>query len=257
LAYADDAALLSDDLEAAGRKFQRFKTSSQHVGLQVNTKKTFFMAVGTPDDAPTPDSLQSIERCTKFTYLGAEMASSREAFLARRRLAWIAARKLYQLFQSAARDEVKMLFYTAVVEPVFLYGAESWVMDTSLAEEVDCAQRSLLRYCLNIKWPAVISNKDLVQRSQVKPASVQLLRRRLLLLGSTVRNSSSGGEPTPLAMVLQTPSTGPYRSHKSKKIDLRELMERDVKSLGITWNDARRRAIHASTWESFIDSKLI
>jgi hypothetical protein len=255
LAYADDIALLADDMETAARMFARVQEEASKIGLKVNLQKTEYMALGIPHDSLIPEKLQHIKKCDRFTYLGVEMCSSQEAFLARRRLAWVAARKLYRLFTSAAPDDVKLLYYKAVVEPVFLYGAESWVMAGSLVEEVDAAQRSLLRYTLNIKWPVTISNSSLLRRCQMPSASTQLQHRRLLLLGSAFR-SATDASPSPLAVVVLTPSAGPFRPHKSHRQDLRELMEDDVRSLGLTWSEAQKKAADRKAWDAFIHHKL-
>jgi hypothetical protein len=257
LAYADDIALLADNLDIAARMLQRMQDEAAAIGLQVNLMKTEFMTLGIPPDVTIPEAMQHIKRCERFTYLGTEMSSSHEAFLARRRLAWVAARKLHQLFTSAAPDDVRLLFYRAAVEPVFLYGAESWVMDSALSEEVDCGQRSLLRYSLNIRWPNVISNVDLLRRSRIPSASNQLHRRRLLLLGKAFRSATEGSLASPLALVLQTPSTGAYRPHKSHKRDLREIMMQDVECLGLTWSEAQKKAINSETWEALVEKSSL
>lgn len=254
LAYADDIALLADDTESAARMFQRVQNEGAKIGLKVNTQKTEFMALGISDNASLPEPLQQIKRCERFTYLGVEMCSSREAFLARRCLSWVAARKLSPLFNSQAPDKVKILFYNAVVEPVLLYGAESWVMDGCLKNDVDTAQRSLLRHTLNIKWPNRISNSDLLRRTQVLPASIRIQRRRLYLLGAAFRNQSSSS-PSPFTVVVMTKSTGPYRPYKASRCDLRELMEEDVSHLGMTWSQAQQKAADKKSWETLIDLK--
>ena len=46
LAYADDAALLSDNAESAQRQLHRFETASAKVGLCLNASKTKVMFVG-------------------------------------------------------------------------------------------------------------------------------------------------------------------------------------------------------------------
>ena len=52
LAYADDAALMSDDADAAQRQLHRFEAASAKVGLRLNASKTKVMYIGdTPHTA--------------------------------------------------------------------------------------------------------------------------------------------------------------------------------------------------------------
>ena len=55
------------------------------------------------------------------------MADSLGAFEERRRLAWVASRTLTLIYNSTTSEECKVGLFRAIIEPVLLYGCESWV----------------------------------------------------------------------------------------------------------------------------------
>ena len=48
--FADDVALLSEEIDQAQKVLSKVQTEAERVGLHINTKKTEFMAYKQPDD---------------------------------------------------------------------------------------------------------------------------------------------------------------------------------------------------------------
>ena len=119
LAYADDAALMSDNGAAAQRQLHRFETASAKVGLRLNATKTEVMFVGdTPHmDIHTTSGI-TLAVCNEFCYLGCNVADNTGAFQRRRQIAWVAARKLTAVWNSTASDGAKMKLFKSTVESV-------------------------------------------------------------------------------------------------------------------------------------------
>ena len=104
---------------------------------------------------PNEDDTNSLA-VNGVTYHGTDISDSRNAFLARRKLAWAAASKLYKVFLSPISESLKVRLFQATVESVLLYDCETLTITKTLAKEIGGAPSSLLRYALNIRWPQKI-----------------------------------------------------------------------------------------------------
>ncbi len=114
-----------------------------------------------------PDG-EVIRTCEVFKYLGVTTSvhDAHNIYEIRRQLSWAATRALQPIFQSAARDSLKIRLFQAAVEPIFLYGLEALPMPPSLEEKVDAA-RQLQRCALGIRFPRRITTEDLLRRTRL------------------------------------------------------------------------------------------
>ena len=246
LAYADDAALLSDNGEAAQRQLHRFETASAKVGLRLNASKTKIMFVG---DIPHSDihtsSGSTLATCDDFCYLGCNVADNTGAFQRRRQLAWIAARKLTTVWNSAASDSAKMQLFKSTVESVLLYSCEALAITETLGNRIDASHRSLMRYCLGVHFPERISNVNLYARTQIEPATLTLTRDRLRLVGHALRRPD-----LPLAMFLhpRNQATEPYRQGGALLRTYQNQIFDDLRDIGLQPNVAVDAAQNRSEW---------
>ena len=65
--------------------------------------------------------------------------------------------------------QTKLRVYNALVVPVALYGAESWTFSREIKNKMDVFEGRWLRRIIGVKWPNVMSNEELRQRTgQVK-----------------------------------------------------------------------------------------
>jgi len=246
LAYADDAALLSDNGESAQRQLHRFETASAKVGLRLNASKTKVMFVG---DIPHSDihtvSGSTLAACDEFCYLGCNIADNTGAFQRRRQLAWVAARKLTTVWNSAASDGAKMQLFKSTVESVLLYSCEALAITESLGSRIDASHRALMRYCLGVHFPERISNSNLYARSQIEPATLTLTRNRLRLVGHALRRPD-----LPLAMFLhpKNQATEPYRHGGALRRTFQDQIFDDLSAIGLQLNLAVDVAQNRSVW---------
>lgn len=87
-----------------------------------------------------------------------------------------------------AHDSFKTLrVFKAYVESIFLYNAEIWTLTKTLEDSIDSFQRRLIRKVIRVKWPRVISNEHLYQRTQMQPWSIVITKRRLSWFGHVLR----------------------------------------------------------------------
>jgi len=247
LAYADDAALLSDNGEAAQRQLHRFETASAKVGLRLNASKTKVMFVG---DIPYTDihttSGSTLAACDDFCYLGCNVADNTGAFQRRRQLAWVAARRLTTVWNSAASDGAKMQLFRSTVETVLLYSCEALAITETLGNRIDASHRALMRYCLGVHFPERISNANLYARALIEPATLTLTRSRLRLVGHALRRPN-----LPLAMFLhpKNQATEPYRQGGALLRTYQSQVQDDLCAIDLQLNEAVDIAQNRSEWQ--------
>jgi hypothetical protein len=246
LAYADDIALLANDFVGAEKMVNSLAAVASTVGLHINFGKTEVLpltSIQTPN--PPLPSFPLIKACSDFTYLGSLMFDSMKAFAQRRRLAWLVTKSLNPIFTSSVSGAVKIRLFRAVVEPVLLYGCESWVISKTQAETIDASHRAILRTALNIRWPMIIKNTDLYALPDIKPASELMRYRRLILFGKATR-----AEPLehPIAIVLRHQPTEKHRRRGRPPTTMWSLLEDDLRHLGLSFAEAWSAAVDVKRW---------
>ena len=80
-----------------------------------------------------------------------------------------------------------MRVFKTYLEGIFLYNSELWTLTSTLQKQIDSFQRKQLRKVLGIFWPKIIKTKDLYERTNHKPWSRTIKRRRLIWLGHVLR----------------------------------------------------------------------
>lgn len=246
LAYADDIAILANDLRGAERMVTSLAEVASTVGLHINFTKTEVLAFcSSPIPDPPFSNFPNIKLCEDFSYLGSLMADSRVAFQHRRRLAWTATRSLTPIFNSSAPQLLKARLFQAVVEPILLYGCESWPMCNTDQDQVNASHRALLRAALNIHWPAVISNDNLYSQSGLSPASTLIRHKRLVLFGKASRAEHLNW---PISRVIQHRPQEPHRRRGRPPTTLWTVLDNDLRLLGLTFTEAWTTAKDPRDW---------
>jgi hypothetical protein len=199
MAYADDVVLLSSSAHGAQQLLTRLENAAHPLGLRINTLKTQALAlnVGTVNLATATGPVLS---CENFVYLGASLPCSKKDFARRRALAWSALGKLEKLWKSPASDSAKGALYSATIQPVLTYGAESWPMAATFESMVDGAHFRMLRAALGIQWQDHVTNREITNRTQTKPPSCTLRLRRSDLLDTVIQDEEL--QLQPLSSVL-------------------------------------------------------
>lgn len=247
LAYADDAALMSDNGEAAQRQLHRFETASAKVGLRLNATKTKVMFVGdTPHmDIHTTSGI-TLAVCDDFCYLGCNVADNTGAFQRRRQIAWVAARRLTAVWNSTASDGAKMQLFKSTVESVLLYSCEALAVTETLGSRIDASHRALMRYCLGVHYPERLSNENLYARALIVPATLTLTRNRLRLVGHALRRPD-----LPLAVFLhpKNQATEPFRRGGALRRTYQAQLLDDLSAIGLQLNAAVDAAQNRTEWQ--------
>ena len=134
--YADHLALMADTIADAQTLLHNLETASGDIGLYVNAKKTEYMSynqIGTMH-TPSGDDIKSV---SFFIYLGSNVASTEADVKARIGKAWGALDGLNDIWKSALSDDIKRDLFRAAVQPVLIYGSQSWTLTKKLEAKLD------------------------------------------------------------------------------------------------------------------------
>ena len=91
---------------------------------------------------PIPVSIYSQEHNTdlkvvdNFKYLGSLMASSDQHFYIRKAMAYLACHNIKRLWNSILDKNIKIMIFKVTIETIFLYGSETWTIDTNLRSKI-------------------------------------------------------------------------------------------------------------------------
>ena len=153
MCFADDIALLADEIRQAKELLHLVETEAAKVGLHVNVKKTEFMSYNQelPNDI-TSISGDPIKEVNNFKYLGGWMESTEHDVNVRKALAWSACHKLSKIWKSSLKKSIKVRLFLATVESVLLYNCNTWTLTKQMEKRLDGAYTRMLRMAHNVSW---------------------------------------------------------------------------------------------------------
>ena len=160
LDFADDIALLSDSLNNAEELLHLVEASALKVGLGMNAKKTKAMVYNEPPHAVKTLDGSELEIVQDLKYLGAWIASGEHDFNIRKAQAWKACNGMDKIWKSNLPKTLKIKLFTATVESLLVYGAETWTLTAKFKKALDGCYTRLLRRALNIPWQSHTTNKE-------------------------------------------------------------------------------------------------
>ena len=103
---------------------------------------------------------QSFKLMRNFMYLRASAENTSNDFAVREALTWSACHKLRNTWSSQFPREIKIWLCLSIMEPVFLCGAETWVVTKSLTKQLYSCYARIFVMALNVSWKSYLpSNK--------------------------------------------------------------------------------------------------
>ena len=220
LDFADDLALLVEEMKQAQEVLTRLEVEAGKVGLVCNADKTK-LQIFNQDDPITVKALsgEKIKIVENFKYLGSWTESTEKDLQIRKALAWTACHKLDKIWTSKLSRKVKIKLFTVTVESVLLYGSEAWTLTSTLKKRLDGCYTRLLRKVLNISWTQHPTNQMLYQNLPL--VSTKVKKRRMRLAGHCVRH------PEEMAhnLVMWKPTEGRRNRGARRKTYVDNLLE--------------------------------
>ena len=146
--FADDIALISGCLENTQALLKSLELAANCIGLYLNETKTeyLFKSPSNSNDSFAMKTLNSntINRTNDYKYLGSYISSSEKDFNVRKGMAWSACNDLHKIWASDLNVELKVQFFRAFVEPILLYGSETWILSRKIEKSLDGTYTRLL-----------------------------------------------------------------------------------------------------------------
>ena len=106
----------------------------------------------------------------------------------RKGLAVNAMKTLTEAFKShTLLLSTKLKIFESYVQSIFLYNCELWAITKTIAEQIDSFHRRLLRDVLGVKYPRIMKNEEVYNKTSAVKWSTIVTKRRLSWLGHLLR----------------------------------------------------------------------
>lgn len=240
LQYADDISWIVTNADVANEIKNDITCRLGNWNLSINNQKTELHHI----------SRTSKEPATACKYLGTWIDSQKD-IRARRTAALISFDKVKSTIQSEkVRLTKRVALFRALVEPIFLYNSETWVLNETDMKLIDAFQRRLLRRLLNVYWPNIMPNEEVMERTGCEAWSRTIVKRRLRLFGHILRLPRDTPINLAIAEGIRAVPMPPGRRKKTWLDNIRE----DLSSVGIQGDleALRRQAQDRAFWKRHI-----
>ena len=233
LDFSDDISLLSHRQQDAQEKLCRVATEAEKTGLQINIWKTEVMRVNNRQQDPVRLHQEDIKEVDKFVYLGSVVSKDEgtdEAIECRMNKARHAFNTLRPIWRSTALSlHKKIWIFNTNVKSVLLYGAETWRVTKTNTQKLQTFTNRCLRNILGIRWPDVVSNKQLWDRTRQAPIETEIQKRKWGWIGHTLRKAAANVT----RQVLDWNPQGKRKVGRPKQT-WRRSIDAEVKAAGMT-----------------------
>ena len=245
LDFADDIALLCNEIHQAQELLKRVEIEADKVGLHANAKKTEIISYNQHQPQNVIYALNGgqIGRVDTFKYLGGWMKDSASDMLIRKALAWQACHKLQPIWSSSLNRAFKTRLFLCTVESVLLYNSETWSLTKQMEKSLDGAYTRMLRMALNVSWKQHMTNDELY--GKLPRVTAKIAKRRLQLAGHCVRHQDEIASK----FVLWEPMHG-YVNRGRKPVNYIDLLKCDT---GLS-NTSEIRAVmrDRDVWKGYV-----
>ena len=136
--------------------------------------------------------------------------------------------------------------YDCCVRRCKLYASETWPVTQRNLDRLVKTERKMIRYMCGVSWKDKISSEELLREVGLEAIDVIIGRNRLRWYGHVVRKD----EEDWVKRCMNLEVMGKRERGRPKKT-WRDNVERDMKKLGLTENDARDRP----SWRRGIGAK--
>jgi len=255
--YADDVDFYDEQEETLRAILPQATSILKEWNLFVNEDKTEFVHVhlASPRDRDSDGNLLSGNEAWRKSITLGSMLCSKADIQRRINLGYAAFNNLTRAWNSKIPLIKRLLLYNALVVSVLLYNSCCWAAPQILLEKLDVAHRRHLRKLLNIRYPSIISNKNLYKRCNTEPLSVKVDRSRWRMLGHVLRGPTDGPAFSSLIFAINTLDLPGRRGRP--QTNLFTLLKRDLNDRNLYLNNIydlfyiRTIALNKSTWKSF------
>jgi len=250
LDYADDIVLLSSNFEDMLTKTNKLEANAKQIGLHINEAKTKLMKINSNRNENICINGKVIEKTETFLYLGANISTeggTDKDVTTRIKKAQYTFKTLHKIWRSGSINlKLKIKIFNTTVRAVLLYGSETWKLTKQQENKLDTFQTKCLRKIFKIFWPNKIANFEIYKKSNCKPTSTIIKKRRWQWVGHVLRMPPS--DPTRVAL---TWAPDGKRKRGRPKLTWRQMILKERNLFGWpSWGSARETALDRRRWNS-------
>ncbi|GFS12393.1 endonuclease-reverse transcriptase [Elysia marginata] len=195
LRYADDTALMSDNITSMRRILHRVDESGKKAGLKLNAKKTKVMQLK-PENSSRCDvkiAQTVLVNVEDFKYLGSVKTIDVSCSKDIKMRIGMAKKKMIEL-NNVWKDhnipiELKLKLLKCLIWPVMMYGCEAWSQKKDDDKRIEAAEMWFYRRILRVKWTDKRTNESVLKELKTERTLFNLINaRKLKYVGHALRN---------------------------------------------------------------------
>ena len=169
----------------------------------------------------------------------------------RRKILAIEASKLLEdIWKSNLTIKLKMKIFDCLVRSIYMYNSCLWTVTVTMEKQIDAFQRKLLRIAINIRYPKIIKNTELIELTKQTPWSQMIAIQRLRWFGHLQRlpeESPAKQALNELERVVDRPVGRPI-------VTWIEVVKKQMKEKGLDYKKAITLTQDRVGWRQFINS---
>ncbi|RUS69941.1 hypothetical protein EGW08_022297 [Elysia chlorotica] len=253
LRYADDTALIADNVTSMKRILNRVDIAGRKASLKLNAKKTKVMYINdtnnTANDIKVDNSKLEYVQC--FKYLGSLKENNGSCSKDVRTIIDMAKQKTIES-NNIWKDmgiptTLKMAILKRLVWPVVLYGCEAWTLKQEEQNRIHATEMWLYRRLLRVSWKEKRTNDSILKELGVtRKLLSEIHKRRLRYTDHAIRNTKTDL----MKPVLQ----GKFAGKKGKGRPPTTLIDNIEKSSGLSLHQISQRSRDRNKWRAVVMS---
>lgn len=157
-------------------------------------------------------------------------------------MAWSACNKLHKIWTSKLNVSIKIKLFKTLIEPILLYGCETWTLSKRMEKRLDGVYTRLLMRVKHLSWKQH-PNKTSIY-GDLPPVSSIVRSKRVQFAGHCFRATSEIISP----LVLWKPSSVGRRSRKLTYVDTL------VRDTGLDIQDLKTAMLDRNCWREIVQS---
>ena len=182
--YADDTVPIADNEKELQEMLDTVVRESEKKGLSLNKKKTEIMVISKKNCTPACNIVMNgtvLKQVHKFNYLGSLITSDGRCINEiKRRMAQPKAsfHNMTNLTNKRMSLGVRKHVLQCYIEPILLYGCESWSMTKQTLTSIEGMEMWFLRRMLRVSWTEKRTNLEILNTARSTRKLISNVKRR-------------------------------------------------------------------------------
>ena len=219
--------------------------------MQININKTEVMRVNNNRQEAIQLQGKEIKEADSFTYLGSVVSKDGGTDedirnrINKARHAFNTLRPIWRATSLSLQNKIRI--FGTNVKSVLLYGSETWRVTKTNTNKLQTFINKCLRNVLQIRWPEMIPNEELWERTGQEQIITEIKRRKWGWIGHTLQKPATN-------TTRQALSWNPQGKRKvgRPRQTWRRSVEEELKAVGIRWSELGRTCQNRVRWRSIV-----